>query len=130
MSMTTVDVTEAALAGLQRNQSVLVITDGPARLGRQQLDELAEAAKAAGVPCRLQVSTGRLCLSRTDGPGRVDFMSARQAGSYGGLRGQNAHLVLHAGPALLPDILPCLLTVNGVAVDYTSGTVAGPGAAQ
>lgn len=124
------NVSETVLQALKRNQQILVIVPGSVHAARGVLEQAEHAAGLEGLPLTTRKANGALELERPDGAGRARFMSVRQAGSYGGLRGLSLDLVLHPEQKLLPEILPTLAVRRGLAVNYFSDEAAGPALAD
>lgn len=129
-STTVLDIPETTIEALQRNKQILIITAGAMPGARQLLDELAHRATDAGLDFEQIRSAGRLQLRVRYAGGSVRVQTHRQAALYAGLRGLSLDLVLHGDDVLLPEILPALLSRQGLAVNYLTGAVAGPAAGQ
>lgn len=121
------DVPQQALQSLQRGQQSLVIVNDTHAGARRLLSDLGALAGAARLEHQTHTAAGRLQLR--SGAGTVHVVSLRQATTHGALRGMLLDLVLHPDDKLLPEILPTICTrINGLAVNYVTGTAAGPAA--
>lgn len=120
------DVPQQALQSLQRGQQSLVIVNDTYAGARRMLKDLGALADAAGLETEAHTTLNSLQLRVRHGGGSVRIVSLRQATTHGALRGMSVDLVLHPDDALLPEIIPTLLTRQGLAVNYVTGTGAGP----